>query len=489
MELENSVSSFIKSKSLIIGKFAVVVAVSGGADSVALLHVLHKIKQTKAFEFNLCAAHLNHGLRGAESDEDAEFVKRLTKTLNIPAIIKSIDINALAEKVCLSVEETARIERYKFLEDCAHKFGAAYVAVAHSADDNAETVLHRIIRGTGLLGLGGIKPERAISPSSEIKLVRPFLSTWKKEILLYIEENRIGYREDSSNISKNYYRNKIRLELLPLLETDYNNQINRALLNLAEICNDNCEFVNEMSDSLCKSAVIEQNSDFAVFDNKVLSAAHEIVLQNLLQTIFTHLQIPLKQIGFKQYKSLIRFIKDEARSGEYDISAKLRVRKIGSSIRFQKLSEKVQNIAEKSSQLENLIEKFGIVELKVPGVTELPLLGKRIETCVEENKDGFLSKFKLSKTCNEEVIDMSKVQLPLYVRLRRPGDRFLPLGSKGTKTISDFFTDNKVPVCERDKIPIVTSKHHPVWVVCLRVDERVKVVEETNNLLILKYCS
>ncbi|MGR3218679.1 MAG: tRNA lysidine(34) synthetase TilS [Candidatus Anammoxibacter sp.] len=491
MDLEKNVTNFIKSRDFITDKGSVIIAVSGGADSVALTHVLCGICRKKEPGCKLYIAHLNHKLRGSESDEDSEYVKHLARQLNLPIFTEEIDITSVSKKLRLSIEEAARVERYTFLERCANEVGASHVAVAHTADDNIETLLQRIIRGTGILGLRGIVPERLISGRSNVILIRPFLDIWKKTILTYLNEKGITYRTDSSNLQTKYLRNRIRLELLPLLEAKYNNQIKHALTNLGAIFNENNKLIDELSFSLLKDATIKKETDKYTLDKQILLKSPEIIQQKVVNDIFNNLGAPLKHIGYRQYNEVLQFIKDSKDGDVLQISAHLNISGADGKLFIQISHEISQNnkslkIKDDTYQKE-FIKEFGETELAVPGVTELPLINSKIETRVVENEKGFLEKFKAGKDRNEEAFDIAKVEFPLSVRLRKRGDRFRPIGSSGTKKLKDFLIDIKVPKNERYRVPVVTSEKHPVWIVGLRIDNRVKISDTTKKIIILKY--
>ena len=488
MILENNVANFIKSKGLITDKGPVIIGVSGGPDSVALTHILYKIVQNDLQKNKLYVAHLNHKLRGVESDEDSESVKNLANQLNLPVLVKEVDIKRISKESKLSIEETARVERYKFLESCAKDNGANYVAVAHTADDNIETILQRIIRGTGMLGLSGINLKRSISPGSSITLVRPFLNIWKKDIFSYLDKKNLTYRTDSSNSKEIHFRNKLRIELLPLLEKKYNKRIKHSLLNLSNIFNESNKLIGDLANSLLSNTCLEKNESKYVLDRQIFLQSAEIVQQRVINDIFFKMKVSLKKIGYQKYKDILQFIRSEENNDFYYISSNLILYKEDGKLIIE-IPEQNQLYDKDGDDEynENLAEKFCEVKLDVPGITELSILGSKIEARIIENKQGLLEKFTTTKTKDEEAIDMSKVCLPLFARLRKPGDYFWPIGAKGKKKLKDFFIDIKIDKYERDRIPILISKEHPVWVVGLRIDNRVKVSETTKNILILKY--
>lgn len=487
MDLENNVAGFIGSTGLIADKGPIIIGVSGGPDSVALTYILHKISQNDLQSNKLYLAHLNHKLRGEESDKDSEFVENLADQLNLPVLIKEADIKKASKESKFSIEEAARIERYKFLENSAQNVSANYVAVAHTADDNIETLLQRIIRGTGMLGLRGINCKRSISPGSGITLIRPLLNTWKKDVLSYLDKKNITYRTDSSNFEEMHFRNKLRIELLPLLEKKYNKQIKRSLVNLSNIFNESNKLVGDLANSLLSNTCLEKNSSKYVLNKQIFLQSSEIVQQRVINDIFFKMNISLKKIGYQKYKEILNFIKNEQNNTSIRISSSLIVCKDNKKLVIEILKQNPLWDKDGYKYNEDSAKKLGEVKLNVPGKTVLPFLGSKIEIKVVENKQGFLEDFKTTKTKDEEAIDMSKVCFPLFVRTRRPGDCFWPIGAKGKKKIKDFFIDTKIAKYERDRIPIVISKKHPVWVVGFRIDNRAKISDKTKNILILKY--
>jgi len=487
MELESNVIGFLKTNGLINDLCHMVIGVSGGADSVALVNILHDVNQRLFPEWKLYIAHLNHKLRGTESDKDTDYVKSLALRLNLPLITSEIDIASVSKESKLSIEESARIERYKFLETCALDVGAQYVVVAHTADDNVETLLHRIIRGTGFLGLCGIKATRPISAKSTITLIRPLLNIWKEDIINYLETEKLSFRVDSSNMEKTYLRNKIRLDLIPTLENGYNRKIKHALANLCKISNSNYRVIDELSASLSKASVLELGNNRSVLDVRTFLMSSEIVQQSLLHDVFTEMGIPLKQIGYKKYLRIINYVREGGGGKLLILLSGLSVYKKDGQfvIQWQPENELIPSGSRVSNNQTNReLEK---TVLNVPGITELTGTTYKIEATVMEYEKFSFKDFADMKTENEEVADLSKINFPLYVRSREEGDRFWPLGSKGSKKLKDFFIDKKVSIENRDNVPIVMSKDFPVWIVGLRLDNRVRISEETRNIIILRY--
>ncbi len=483
LQLRKHVAGVIREYNLFSENDRILIGVSGGPDSVALLSFIHNTNRTNPPYSEIFIAHLNHSIRGRESDEDEQFVTALAEKYEVSLITEKRDIIEVARERKISLEEAARDERYKFFECVAGKVGANVIAVGHNADDNAETILHRIIRGTGITGVSGIRPKRKLTPISRINLVRPLLFTWRKDIIAYLEEEKLSYRVDSTNVETDKLRNRIRMELIPHLEENYNAKIKKSLVTLGEAALQNCDYLESKAKGLFEDVLMNREAkteesayaDKIVLDINKLKESPQILQQMIVKEAILWLNIPLKKLSYKNYKDILTILNSGKTLVNNVVKEYLNVRIDGNELRLSKNKYS----AEESSVLSE-------TEIKVPGETELVDMNCRVKTEIREIKDGFLEEFKRNKTNYEEVVDFDKICMPLTVRARRQGDRFWPLGSQGVKKIKDFFIDNKVPVMERDTVPIVTMNGQPIWLVGFRIDDRIRVSEETTNLLMMK---
>jgi len=250
LQLRKQVAGVIREYNLFNTSDRVLLGVSGGPDSVALLSLIYNTNRINPPYSEIFIAHLNHSIRGRESDDDEQFVNTLAEKYEMTLIAEKRDIREIARERKMSLEEAARDERYKFFESAAEKVGANVIAVGHNADDNAETILHRIIRGTGITGVSGIRPKRKLTSISTINLVRPLLFTWRKEIIAYLKEMNLSYRADSTNIEKDKLRNRIRIELIPHLEENYNAKVKKSLVTLGETAVQNCDYLEAKAKAL-----------------------------------------------------------------------------------------------------------------------------------------------------------------------------------------------------------------------------------------------
>ncbi|MBC8548520.1 MAG: tRNA lysidine(34) synthetase TilS [Candidatus Brocadiales bacterium] len=492
LQLRKQVADVIREYSLFSANDRILLGVSGGPDSVALLSLIHNTNRINPPYSEIFIAHLNHSIRGRESDEDEQFVSTLAEKYEVSLIAEKRDIIEIARERKISLEEAARDERYKFFESAAEKLGANVIAVGHNADDNAETILHRIIRGTGITGVSGIRPKRKFTPMSTISLVRPLLFTWRKDIIAYLKGENLSYRVDSTNIEKDKLRNRIRMELIPHLEENYNAKIKKSLVALGETALQNCDYLEAKANVLFEEVLINKEAktdalasvdksvakpvDTIALDVNKLKESPQILQQVIIKEAIVRLDIPLKKLSNRNYKDILNTLNSRKTAVNNSVKEYLNVRTEGNELHLSK-----------NRYCEEETPVLSETEIKVPGETELVDMNCRVKTEIREIEDGFLEEFKQNKTSDEEAVDFDKVSMPLTVRTRKPGDRFWPLGAQGVKKIKDFFIDNKVPVMERDTVPIITMNSQPIWLVGFRIDDRIRVSGETTNILVMKF--
>ena len=484
LQLKKQVADVIREYNLFNKNDRLLIGVSGGPDSAALLSLVYNTNRINPPYSSIFIAHLNHSIRGRESDEDEQFVCTLAEKYDVSLISEKRDIGEIARERKVSLEEAARDERYKFFESAAERVGANVIAVGHNADDNAETILHRIIRGTGITGISGIRPKRKLTPISTVSLVRPLLFIWRKDIIAYLKEENLPYRVDSTNIEKDKLRNRIRMELIPHLEENYNVKIKKSLVTLGETAVQNCDYLEAKSEVLFKDVWINQETkaeasayvDEVVLDIYKLKESPHVLQQMIIKEATVRLNIPLKKLSYKNYKNVLNILNTGKAPVNSTVKEYLNIRIERNELHLSK---------NRYCAKESLVSSE--VEIKVPGDTELVDMNCRVKTEIREIKDGFLEEFIRNKTKYEEAVDLDKISMPLMVRTRRPGDRFWPLGSRGVKKIKKIFIDNKVPVMTRDTVPIITMSGQPIWIMGFRIDDRIRISEETTNLLMIKF--
>ena len=403
-------------------------AVSGGADSVCLLHWLKGQAAEKGF--TLTAAHFNHRLRGAESDRDAAFVEKLCREWKVPCVVGTGDVSGEAQRRGAGIEETARALRYDFLERTAAELGADLIATAHNANDNVETMLLHLIRGSGLQGLTGIRPRRG-------KLIRPFLTTTRAEILAYLKEHQLPHVEDSTNADTAYARNKLRHQVIPLL-----GELNPALISRLS---DTVGYLRADNDYLTAQAMAAvRGAEPTVTGGLVLPA--DAIARSPDPIAVRAVGALLGRLGAHQYRSAhLLSVVDLARSGHPSGSVDL---PHGITARRAYGLLVLEPTAAESG--------WTPVPLNVPGETALPQLGWKLvcrpaQAPAEPPTDPFVC-----------YLDPSVLDGPLTVRPRETGDG-ITLPGRPHKRVKKLLIDAKVPRADRERLPVVADRRGPVW--------------------------
>lgn len=461
----------LKAEKLIAPGERIVIGVSGGADSIALLHVLYEISTSRGWNLDLTVAHLDHGLRGAASTDDAGFARELAERLELRFVSETRDVQADSDRTGTSVEEAARNARYAFFSSVCTRAGARKVATGHQADDNAETILQRVLRGTGLRGLAGIPRRREITPRSGIEVVRPLLRISGAEVRAFLGERGIAHREDASNSSTAFTRNRIRNELLPLAENAVNPGVRDALARLGEQASWLNDFLGETVQRTFATLVIDQTDQLLSLNASALARKSTIVQSEIVRLAYRAFGLGEQALSFHHLKSALDLLADESSGKHVSLPAGVVVEKRYHQLTFRLPSDEPR---------EDLAEE---IVVRLPGTTVLPVRRLEIETQVKPLSQGAWQMVRQSSTPFDEYLDFENLHKPLVVRRRRKGDRFFPLGAPGTKTVSDFLTDAKVDPAERDRVPLLCDKLGPVWLVGHRIDDRVKLTPQSRQVL------
>ncbi len=408
--LEPRVLGFIQQHQLISGG-KLVVAVSGGPDSVCLVHILARLQ--KELKVSLHVAHLNHQLRGAESEADAQYVSDLSRQLGIPATIEGREVKGYQKQQHLSLEEAAREVRYSFLAEVAKAIGTNLVAVGHTRDDHIETILMHLIRGTGTRGLKGLQPSTEWkSKTASITIIRPLLEVSREETEDYCQSHGLKPRTDASNISLSPLRNRIRHQLLPLLES-YNPGIAQALLRTAQIAGDDIAFLDKEAARLWDEVAQEQGKTI-VLDKKRFDRLPPALKRYLLRAAVERRLGSAKDIEMRHIEEMMSAL-DKAAGKRLSLPGGLTF-----SLEYDRYL-----LTSDPTALSPLPILGGEFELKIPGKTLLP--GWHIEAAVI-NREGMTEKDDFTA-----YLDLDKVGDKLVVRPRKRGDRFQPLGLDQTQ--------------------------------------------------------
>jgi len=464
--LEQRVVNFIQEHNLFSAGDKLVVAVSGGADSVCLLHILAQWQ--RELEVELHVAHLNHQLRGAESDSDASYVSDLAHKLGVPATIERRDVAAYRDQKGGSLEEAAREVRYSFLAEVTRGIGTSKVAVGHARDDHIETVMMHLLRGVGTAGLRGLQPRSVLQYSEnggQLEVVRPLLEVTRQETLDYCQRYNLAPRSDSSNVSFSFLRNRIRLELLPMLRS-YNPGVDKALLRLADIAGDDISFIEEQASLLWKELAREEG-DVIYLDMSKMVTSPRAMQRQVFRRAVKQLRGNLKDVEADHIEAMMDFLSKSA-GKKMCLPDGLTL-----STEYGRLV-----LASPQASICPLPPLKGISKINIPGETDLPGWRVRADIIQEVVGDdnGLVASF-----------DLDKVGEELTVRRRRPGDRFQPLGMSQTKKLQDFMVDSRIPRSWRDRVPLICSPKQILWVVGWRIDDRVKVTENTKEILRLQF--
>jgi tRNA(Ile)-lysidine synthase len=412
----------------------IIIAMSGGPDSIFLYELLKKIR----VEMNLKIyfAHINHSLRGKDSDSDEKFVIELGEKEGIETYTKKVDIKKYAKENNISDEEAGREVRYGFFKELKNKVGATKVALAHNEDDVVETFMFRLIRGTSLKGLEGIPVKREF-------FIRPILSYRKEEILEYLDDNNIEYCIDKTNFKDIYTRNKIRLNLIPSIEKEYNLNFKEKIINLIS---DIGEFNGIINSSLKKYTKND------ILDVKELKKEEKFIQRAIISEYLQKFEISVNRNKIEEVLKLLETQGSKEISGNYRYSIK----------KTYDILEIVEKNKIKSQSEE-------IKELIVPGT----IIWKNYKISAELTD----SKQKLKEERHEFYCNLKKDDI-LIVRSRKNGDKFYPVRMNGKKKLKDLFIDLKIPKEERGNIPIITYLDEILWVGGIRGDRRSEDLEK-----------
>jgi tRNA(Ile)-lysidine synthase len=440
---------------------SVLVAVSGGPDSVALIYILNTI--ARDYPLQLAVAHLNHCLRERESDRDAEFVAALAENFDWPFYLEKKDVRAFQRRRHLSPEEAGRQVRYEFYGAVASKEGFNKIALGHHGDDNAELVLMNLLRGSGPLGLSGIAPVR------DNKIVRPLIRLKRSQILDYISEKKIAFVTDSSNMDPAYRRNKIRHHLIPELKKSYNPAIVDSLNRLGEIMQAEDQWLDDAIEPVFTDCVLNRASDRISLAIPGVSGLDLAAGRRIIRKAIFSIKRDLRRITFLHVDAVLELAKKGQACGSLDLPDGVRVVKDAAALTIK--------IADQSSPADIIDYRYTIAGEGTALIEEANIVIKIVEIGTDEVPD-----FKVSGKLRA-FFDRDCLRFPLVVRNFRPGDRFSPLGVDGTQKLKKYFSNNKTPVAQRKNCPLLLSENKIIWVAGHRIDNSVKLSPKTRRVL------
>lgn len=434
--------AYLKKQCLLQPSFRFIVACSGGVDSVVLCSLCHQ------FGLSFSIAHCNFQLRGSESDRDETFVKSLGEKYGVPVFTQTFDTEAYGVLKKLSIQEAARELRYHWFEELRKEKGAAYVLLAHHANDNVETVLMNLFRGTGLHGLTGM-PERV----EAVNCLRPLLHRTRAEIETFARENNLQWVEDSSNASNKYTRNFFRNEILPAVQHVYPQATENVLATIDRLRKTETLY-EQLLHGLLKKLVVEEKGET------------KIPILKLLRHRDTSLPYEvLKKFGFGEKQVPEIFKLAESSSGRFIQSERYRIIKHRKWFLITPLHEPAASVVVLEEDKKKIALPQGELQLKK----------------VEKES------FRLNKAAEVAQLDAAEISFPLLVRRWKQGDYFYPLGLRKKKKLARFFIDQKLSLADKENVWVVESQSRILWVVGHRIDDRFKVTEKTKSVLQLTF--
>jgi tRNA(Ile)-lysidine synthase len=469
----------------------VVVGVSGGPDSLCLLHVLCRLKGE--YDLHLHLAHLHHGLRGAEADADADAVRALAADWGLPCTVEQADVPALAREQRLAVEEAARRVRYAFLGEVAYRVGARALAVGHNADDQAETILMHWLRGAGLAGLRGMLPCTSLSdyrlledhdtpsPGPHLRLIRPLLEVTRAEIEAYCEFHGLAPRFDRSNLDTTFFRNWLRHEVLPLLAR-HNPNIREVIRRSGRIIADDYALLRSLLDEAWPRVVVDETDGGIVFDLAGWRALPTSLQRSTLREAIQRLRRSLRNINFLHVESALVVARDGSTGDQATLPRRLML-----TVGYERFTVAQAGAEEPLPDWPLLPAGGAPLPVRTSGVTSLP--GTDWVLRVDRvSKADLPPDWQANADPWRAFLDARAAGEALWLRTRRPGDRFQPQGMGGRSVkLADFMTNRKVPRPIRDRLPLLEGTEGIAWVGGHRVDERARVRDSTEGVLVVGF--
>ena len=450
---------------------SIIAGVSGGPDSLCLMSILRKAG------YHVIVAHFNHKLR-PDADADANIVEQTAARLNLASVIESGDVRAFADAEKLSIEEAARIMRYRFLMEQAHRLNAQAVAVGHTADDQVETVLMHFIRGAGLAGLKGMNYRTIINMfDPEIPIVRPLLDVWREETIVYCAANGFRPRHDPSNASLDFFRNRLRHLLIPTLES-YNPRFREVLWRTSRSLAGDYEILSHVLDEAWKTCVVQENADFIAFESAALTKQPVGLQRNLIRRAIERIHPEDLDVGYATLGRAVRFISDEVHRARMDLTGGLHLLREGTLIYVV-----AGNITLPFERWPQMPHENQTIPLEIPGLVKLS--GGWKLTCERWNIASLaMEQARVNDNPFQVWLDAKGISDALELRVRQDGDRFEPLGMDGhVVKISDFFINVKLPQRARDRWPLLCMGEKVVWVPGYRPAHPFRLTDSTRQAL------
>jgi tRNA(Ile)-lysidine synthase len=445
--------AFCKEHKLLEKGDRILLAISGGVDSVVLLNLFYGIRDK--WDLSLSVAHLNHRLRGREADRDEAFVRKLSEQKDLPFYSERRDVKAFAKIHRLSLEEAARKVRFEFLSALLSKIKYDRIALGHHANDQAETILMNLARGSGLRGLRGIQPIRGT-------VIHPLLFARKKDILSYAEQNELEYMTDTTNRDRDFLRNRVRWDVFPRLEATFGAHVVASICRAGNVCTEAEEFLEHSAHKAKDRIIVSQTRDEIILDIheffRYFKVVQKVALIQIIEDGFPRIEINASAID------RLIYLAEKGRSGNIvELNGGVTVVRSGDHIVLLKARQPLPE-----------------TPVRVGQETDLSGIGLKFRSTLFGRDEAEIS---FTSDRNIEYLDYDKIANPLCLRSHRSGDKFVPLGMDRKKKVHDLFVDEKVPNYRRSSVPILVGGNHIIWIVGLRIDDRFKITDETQKIL------
>jgi tRNA(Ile)-lysidine synthase len=433
----------------------VVVGVSGGPDSMALLFALHQLQDD--YQLSLWASHYNHKLRGKESDQEAEFVKFQADRIGVPLLVEDDDGSLLKTKG--NLEERARKKRYDFFQRKALELNAQKIALGHTATDQVETFFLWLFRGTGTKGLGGIPPVR------DSLFIRPLIEIEREELVGFLTQEGISWKEDPTNKSGDFLRNRVREILIPKLLKEFDPHLVKKIIKSTEIFRDDDILLEKLTKDKFNEISIKNNKNKVLLDINRIKKLEVSLKRRIIRYAFKIIQGSLRRVTFDHVERILKLMESSLPHSQISLPHAIEVYKEYDCLRFARALKETICFYHETN--------------KMPERITIPEIERKITITVSDwdPRNSPLTEKNIA------LIDFEKIKFPLIVRNWKRGDRFQPLGTQGSKKVKDFFIDLKIPRIQRKQVPLVLFGDQIAWIAGLRIDEKVKVTQLTKKVV------
>lgn len=463
--LDRQFEETITRHELIVQGDAVLVAVSGGPDSLALLHLL--AERASAWQLRLGIGHLDHGLR-EESAQEVDIIRQIAANLSLTLYSERVEVRDLQARWRLSIEAAGRKARYRFFQETADRHGFNKVALAHHADDNVETLLLNLLRGSGRLGLGGMPPIR------EGRLIRPLIRATRADVLDYLRRRTLSALADPTNADDGFLRNRIRNHLIPLLERDYQPGVRAVLHRSVEVLRDEEVWIESLVQPTLEKISISRQPGRLNLQARTLQVLDPALQRRVVRAGLRFVRQDLQHIAFVHVEAILGLANGTSDGGPLCLPDGVRVRRQGDTLTIS--CGDTGLVAERRvpacADYCYCMEGCGVLTVMETG-DSIALTAIEPDAAVDPSGSGPLTAF----------LDGAAVEFPVTVRNFRPGDRFSPFGVGGTQKVKKFFIDAKVPCDQRRRCPLLLSRGRILWVAGHRIDHRVRLNRRTRQVL------